>query len=87
MKKLLLCFIVFTLLIASFALKTEAKCFSRLNQSKCSQSQNITIKNKYFTIELPKELNGVYESKVKKDSVELYHKESKKQALEVLPLG
>jgi len=40
--------------------------------------KDTTLKNKYFSITLPNELKNTYEAKIKKDSIFLYHKDSKK---------
>ena len=43
----------------------------------CNDSPKI-IKNKLFSIMLPKELNGTYNVKIEKDKISIFHKESKK---------
>ena len=42
------------------------------------ENKNTFIKNKFFAIEMPAELKGSYFSKVKKDKIEIYDKESNK---------
>ena len=40
--------------------------------------KDTTSKNKLFSVMLPEELNGVYETQIKKDKISFYHKSSKK---------
>ncbi len=50
------------------------------NVSACTNTHNdfYAAKNKLFSIDLPKELAGVYEIKTEKDTISVFHKESKK---------
>ena len=59
-------FIICTIFILFFAESTPA----------CLQDTN--IKNKLFSITLPKEYSGLYETKTEKDKISIFHKESKK---------
>lgn len=43
----------------------------------CSNN-DIVVKNKYFAIYIPNEFKGLYTSKIKKDTIEIFDKESKK---------
>ena len=40
--------------------------------------KDTTVKNKMFSFVMPEELKGFYESKIKKDKIEIYHIDSKK---------
>ncbi len=40
--------------------------------------KDTTIKNKLFSITLPEELKGIYETKIEKNKISIFHKESKK---------
>ena len=65
MKKLLI------LVLSSFIiiLNVSAKTINNTNEK---------ISNKLFSISIPKELDGVYKTKIKRDAISVYHKESKK---------
>lgn len=43
-----------------------------------AKRKEIIIKNSLFSVSLPQDLKEIYKSKVKKDSVRIYHKESEK---------
>ena len=40
--------------------------------------KDTTVKNKLFTITLPEELKNFYETKIEKDKISIFHKDSKK---------
>jgi len=42
-----------------------------------SQAADTIIKNKFFSISIPEDLQGTYTAKVKKDRISIFHKESK----------
>ena len=42
-------------------------------------AKDTIIKNKLFSIILPKEMHGIYDVKVEKDKISVYHRESKKE--------
>ena len=67
-KKLFLC-IIFAIIFLFFS-KSYASCNDL--------SKDIVIKNKLFLITLPKELKGSYETKISKDKISIFHKNSKK---------
>ena len=55
--------------------------------SSCVFAADITLKNKYFSIEIPEKLKGMYEAKIKKNSIFLYDKPSKKAGFGGLAFG
>ena len=44
----------------------------------CAKTSDNIYKNRFFSICIPKELNGTYEIKTEKDKISVFHKESKK---------
>ena len=55
--------------------KSEDTVFIRANED---LKKDTTVKNKFFSITLPRELKGFYKAKIKKDSIALYDKASEK---------
>lgn len=70
-------FIVFiTTINLAFAENTSVTDNIKINSS---NQKNRIIKNQLFSIELPEDFKGVYLVKKKKDKIEIFHKESKKE--------
>ena len=75
MKRWLIFSVIFVLLTSVYVFAQN----SNLEVSDCNISKDCTIlKSKMFSIMIPKELRGSYETKIKKDSIFVYHKASKK---------
>lgn len=70
MKKILLS-IVFVFGLGLLALAGEQK-------SHVDEAKYTTVKNRLFSVSIPKELDGIYKTEIKKDMISFYHKESKK---------
>ncbi len=71
---------VFLIICAIFFAPKSFSAQNILNKTIFSNKaeKNLTVKNKLFTLTLPKEFKGVYEAKIEKDKISLYHKASKK---------
>lgn len=62
---------VILILVCILALKVSAS-------ENITKSQDKTIKNRLFSISIPKDLKGTYQTKIKKDRIDIFHKDSKK---------
>ena len=76
MKKIFIAFFV-------FLFTTNIITFANITEPDNGQIQEKTlntkiIKNRLFSISMPKELNGLYEVKKEKDKISIFHKKSKK---------
>lgn len=69
MKKILI-FFIFVLIFF--------KTILPLNAEETANKNNLVIKNHFFLIRLPHNLKGAFVSKTSKDTISIYHKESKK---------
>ena len=84
MRKIMLfiIFFIFALNICVIANTVSANNVAGTNSEKKSDNVVIdtgtAVKNKLFSITIPKELKGTYEVKKEKDKISIYHKDSKK---------
>ena len=77
MKKYIIWLTVICCCLAATINITTAEDQTRLNSDNTIPNSTI-IKNNLFSITIPKELNGVYETEIENDKISVFHKESKK---------